>query len=102
MELNTGETALVPAENRQDVLRSAVPIYRDNVIPDLSLKDNADIRIVDIAKSLDSRYGMDKPETGQTAPSGQCFSLYFIFSALPGAERTAAAAPGEHPDYSSR
>lgn len=60
VELNTGESALVLAENRQDILRPTVLVYRDNVILDLSQRDNADIRIVDIAKTLDSRYRMDK------------------------------------------
>lgn len=59
VELNTGEKALVLVENRNDVLRPSVLVFRDNSILDLSLKGNADFEIVDIMKTLDNRYIMD-------------------------------------------
>lgn len=59
VELSTGERALVLTENPQDILRPVVLNFRDNTILDLSLRSNADIRIVDIVKTLDSRYVMD-------------------------------------------
>ena len=59
VELNTGEKALVLAENKNDVLRPTVLVFRDNSILDLSLKSNADFEIVDVMKTLDNRYIMD-------------------------------------------
>lgn len=59
VELNTGEKALVLAENIKDVLRPMVLSFRDNSIIDLSLRANRDIEIVDIMKTLDNRYIMD-------------------------------------------
>lgn len=60
VELNTGDRALVLAENPQDILRPTVLNFRDNMILDLSLRSNAKIRITDITKTLDNRYVMDK------------------------------------------
>jgi len=59
VELNTGEKALVLVENKNDVLRPSVLIFRDNSILDLSVKGNADFEIVDVMKTLDNRYIMD-------------------------------------------
>lgn len=59
VELNTGDKALVLAENKWDVLRPTVLNFRDNNIIDLSLKINNDIQVVDIMKTLDNRYIMD-------------------------------------------
>lgn len=59
VELNTGDKALILAENPQDVLRPMVLNFRDNTILDLSLRSNAKIKIVDITKTLDNRYVMD-------------------------------------------
>lgn len=59
VELNTGEKALVLTENRGDVLRPTVLIFRDNSVMDLSSKANADFEIVDVMKTLDNRYIMD-------------------------------------------
>lgn len=59
VELSTGERALVLTENLQDILRPIVLCFRDNVILDLSLRRNAGIKIVDIAKTLDNRHVMD-------------------------------------------
>lgn len=59
VELNTGEKALVLAENTENILRPVVLTFRDNAIVDLSLKFNNDLRIVDIMKTLDNRYIMD-------------------------------------------
>ncbi|MCI9320394.1 MAG: phosphohydrolase [Lachnospiraceae bacterium] len=64
VELNTGEKALVLTENQQDILRPAVLCFKDNVIIDLSLRGNADIKIVDIIKTLDNRYVMDSDLLG--------------------------------------
>lgn len=59
VELNTGEKALVLAENKNDVLRPVVLIFRDNSILDLFAKGNDDFEIMDIMKTLDNRYIMD-------------------------------------------
>lgn len=59
VELNTGEKALVLAENRNDVLRPTVLVFHDNSVLDLSSRGNADYEIVDIMKTLDNRYIMD-------------------------------------------
>lgn len=59
IELSTGERALVLTANEDDVLRPTVLTFKNNDIIDLSAKDNLDIRIVDIMKTLDNRYMMD-------------------------------------------
>ncbi len=59
VELNTGEKALVLAENPGDILRPVVLSFKDNSIIDLSLRVYRDIEIVDIMKTLDNRYIMD-------------------------------------------
>lgn len=59
VELNTGEKALILAENPSDVLRPTVLSFRDNSIIDMNLRVNRDIEIVDIMKTLDNRYIMD-------------------------------------------
>lgn len=59
VELNTGEKALVLTENREDVLRPTVLCFKDNSILDLSAKNNHDIEIVDVMKTLDNRYVMN-------------------------------------------
>ena len=59
VELNTGEKALVLAENTFNILQPMVLCFRDNSILDLSLKENADIYVMDIMKTLDNRYIMD-------------------------------------------
>lgn len=59
IELNTGEKALVLSANEEDVLRPIVLTFKHNNIIDLSSKENQDIRIVDIMKTLDNRYVMD-------------------------------------------
>lgn len=59
VELNTGEKALVLAENSRNILRPVVLSLQDNSIVDLSLTVNGDICIVDIMKTLDNRYIMD-------------------------------------------
>ena len=56
VSLNTGEKALVLAENPRDILRPMVLSFRDNSIIDLGLKVNWDIEIEDIMKTLDNRY----------------------------------------------
>ena len=59
VELNTGEKALVLTENRSDVLKPTVLIFRDNSVLDLAARGNADFEIVDVMKTLDNRYIMD-------------------------------------------
>lgn len=59
VELNTGEKALVLAENTEDVLRPVVLSFKDNSIIDLSMDVNEDIQVKDILKTLDNRYSMD-------------------------------------------
>lgn len=59
VEMNTGEKALVLAENPQNVLRPIVLSFKDNSIVDLSLSVNSDLEITDVMKTLDNRYIMD-------------------------------------------
>ena len=59
VELNTGEKALVLTENSQDVLRPTVLTFADNSVLNLSLKENSDISIIDVMKTMDNRYVMD-------------------------------------------
>lgn len=59
VELNTGEKALVLAENPKDILRPTVLSFKDNTIIDLSLPVNEDFEVVDIMKTLDNRCVMD-------------------------------------------
>lgn len=59
IELSTGEKALVLSANEADVLRPIVLTFNHNNIIDLSSKENQDIKIVDIMKTLDNRYVMD-------------------------------------------
>ncbi len=59
VELNTGEKALVVAENEENILKPTVLSFRDNSILDLSLPGNSDFYIVDVMKTLDNRYIMD-------------------------------------------
>ena len=58
VELNTGDKALVLAENPQDVLRPTVLTFGDNCIVDLSLTGYKDLYVVDIMKTLDNRHVM--------------------------------------------
>ncbi len=60
VELNTGEKALVINSNDNDILRPIVLSFRDNSIIDLGdIKNNGDIEIVDIMKTLDNRCIID-------------------------------------------
>lgn len=59
VELSTGEKALVLADNPENILRPVMLGFKDNNIIDLSLKQNEDIHIVDIMKTLDNRCIMD-------------------------------------------
>lgn len=59
IELSTGEKALVLLANEEDVLRPTVLTFKNNNIIDLSARENQDIRIIDIMKTLDNRYVMD-------------------------------------------
>lgn len=60
VELNTGDKALVLAENPQDILRPTVLTFGDNCIVDLSLSGNKDLYVVDIMKTMDNRHVMRK------------------------------------------
>ena len=60
VELNTGEKALVINENPDNILKPTVISFRRNTIMVLSDRDYGDIRVVDIMKTLDNRYVMDK------------------------------------------
>lgn len=59
VELSTGEKALILSENPDDILKPVVLTFGDNTILDLSAKENKDIQIVDIMKTLDNRYIMN-------------------------------------------
>ena len=56
VELNTGAKALVIHENPTDILRPTVLLFKDNSIMDLSLRDNSDVTIVDIVKTINEHY----------------------------------------------
>lgn len=71
VELSTGEKALVLVENQQDILKPTVLSFRDNVILDLSLPGNSDIKVIDIVKTLDNRYIMDNDKLAQMMPAKQ-------------------------------
>ncbi len=58
VELNTGDKALVLLENKENILRPLVLLFRDNSMMDLADRENRDIEIVDIMKTLDNRYIM--------------------------------------------
>ena len=60
VELNTREKALVLIENAKDILRPTLLMFRDNSILDLALERNASLYIVDIMKTMDNRYIMDR------------------------------------------
>ncbi len=60
VELSTGEKALVLTENKEDILRPTVLCFKDNSILDLSAKENHDIEIMDVMKTLDNRYIMNE------------------------------------------
>ena len=60
VELNTREKALVLIENEKDILRPTLLMFRDNSILDLALERNASLYIVDIMKTMDNRYIMDR------------------------------------------
>lgn len=59
VELNSGDKGLVLAENDRNILRPVLLLFRNNEILDLSIRDNHDLEIVDIMKTLDNRYIMD-------------------------------------------
>lgn len=60
VELNTGEKALVLAENPQDILRPVVLCFRDNSIMDLgNRRAYRNVEITDIMKTMDNRHVMD-------------------------------------------
>ena len=61
--LNTGEKALVLAENSMDVLRPIVLTFGDNSTINLALYENRYIMIEDIMKTMDNRYIINKGET---------------------------------------
>lgn len=61
VELNTGEKALVLAENPQNILRPVVLCFRDNSIMDLgNMRAYRNVEITDIMKTMDNRHVMDK------------------------------------------
>ncbi|MCR5800761.1 MAG: HD domain-containing protein [Lachnospiraceae bacterium] len=62
VELNTGEKALVISENPKNILKPTVISFKDNSILDLSSSENDDLYVVDVMKTLDNRYVMDKDQ----------------------------------------
>lgn len=59
--LNTGDTALILAENPRNILRPMVLCFKDNSI--MNLEDDymyGDIEVVDIMKTMDNRHVIDK------------------------------------------
>ncbi len=65
VELSTGEKALVIAENERDVFRPMVLCFSSNTIIDLAMTGiYADIEIVDIMRTYDNRYKMEKDANG--------------------------------------
>lgn len=60
VELNTGEKALVLAENSNDIFRPMVLGFSDNTIIDLGNRTvYGDVEITDIMKTMDNRYVID-------------------------------------------
>lgn len=60
VELNTGEKAVVLAENEENILRPLLLSFQNNKIIDMTLKRNRNLKIKDIMKTLDNRYVIDK------------------------------------------
>lgn len=58
VELSTGEKALVVAENPEDILRPMLLTFGDNTLLDLAARENKDIQVIDVMKTLDNRYIM--------------------------------------------
>lgn len=62
VELNSGDKALVISVNPGDILRPMVLLFSTNQIVDLSDRNKFDdMEVVDIMKTMDSRYVMDNP-----------------------------------------
>ena len=60
VELNTGDKALVLAENRRNILKPMLLTFKDNRIIDLSDRVyEGKIEITDIMKTMDNRHVMD-------------------------------------------
>lgn len=60
VELNTGEKALVLADNERNVLEPMILMFGDNSVVDLSDREMfGDLEIKDIMKTMDNRHVMD-------------------------------------------
>lgn len=60
VELNTGDKALVLADNAQNILEPMILMFGDNSIVDLSDREMfGDLEIKDIMKTMDNRHVMD-------------------------------------------
>ena len=60
VELNTGDKALVLADNAQNILEPMILMFGDNSIVDLSDRERfGDLEIKDIMKTMDNRHVMD-------------------------------------------
>ena len=60
VELNTGDKALILAENQENILKPMLLNFRNNTIMDLSNEiDYGDVSIVDAMKTMDNRCSMD-------------------------------------------
>ena len=60
VELNTGQKALVLADNEQNILEPMILMFGDNSIVDLSDREMfGDLEIKDIMKTMDNRHVMD-------------------------------------------
>ena len=60
VELNTGDKALILAENQENILKPMLLNFRNNTIMDLSNEiDYGDVSIVDAMKTMDNRCIMD-------------------------------------------
>ena len=61
MELSNGETALVLSTNPRNLLKPMVLVFSSNTIIDLARSTIYEgLEVVDILRSFDSRYVMDK------------------------------------------
>ncbi len=69
VELSTGEQALIVTENPRDALRPVVLTFGDNTLLDLGGRENRDIAIVDVSKTMDSRYRMGSGPMGKDQPA---------------------------------
>lgn len=71
VELDTGDKGLVISENDQDILRPVVLTFWDNQVLDLADPKWDDLKIIDVMKTMDNRYILNKEELEEYGYLGQ-------------------------------